>query len=78
MSNTPPRPPPRPVKVKAIHAFTPQLSTELRLSPGDEIEVRETSDNGWLWGKRVGSDDHGWFPINYTEDVVEHEESNEH
>ncbi|KAF2703059.1 hypothetical protein K504DRAFT_463895 [Pleomassaria siparia CBS 279.74] len=71
MSNTPRRPrlQPRPIRVKAIHAFSAQRSSELSLSPGDEIVVCEINEIGWTFGRCLANGRSGWFPITYTEDV---------
>lgn len=62
-------PNPAALKVKAIYAYTPSHSTELALSPGDEIEIFEMSDVGWTYGLCREKWQSGWFPITYTEDV---------
>jgi hypothetical protein len=71
MSTNMPRFPLSRVRVKAIHEWTPEASTELGLSPGDVIEVFEISDVGWALGRCEGGGGYGWFPISFTEDVEE-------
>jgi hypothetical protein len=73
MSNTPRRQP-QTVRVKAIYIWTAQQSSELGLTPGDEIEVFYISDSSWAYGKCNASGQSGWFPITYTEDIVDREE----
>ncbi|KAF2730235.1 hypothetical protein EJ04DRAFT_567896 [Polyplosphaeria fusca] len=69
MTDTP-RPQPRPVRVKAIHAFETEVSTELALKPGDIIEVMDIGDeSGWIWGKNILTGELGWFPLTFTEDI---------
>ena len=69
MSNTPRprRPQPGPVRVKAVYRFSAQRPTELMLTPGDEIEVFESSNIGWTYGRCLATGQSGWFPITYTE-----------
>ncbi|KRT86835.1 SH3 domain-containing protein [Oryctes borbonicus] len=50
---------------KALYAYTPNLSDELALHPGDILSVYRQQDDGWWLGECNGSV--GIFPATYVE-----------
>ena len=50
----------------AIYDFPCQLDSQLPLTPGDVIVVREKVDNGWWRGNIKGDDRCGWFPSSFV------------
>ncbi|KAI4465241.1 sh3 domain-containing [Holotrichia oblita] len=52
-------------RCKALYAYTPNLSDELALHPGDILSVYRQQDDGWWLGECNGSV--GIFPATYVE-----------
>lgn len=43
--------------------FTPNMSDELAVSPGDEVRVKRTYDDGWAYGEKLKEGTRGMFPL---------------
>lgn len=58
-----------PIEPGTIHKtqfpFIPNMDDELRLNPGDAVEIIEVYDDGWSYGKNVATNEVGVFPISY-------------
>jgi len=57
----------------AIYPFTASEPKELSLQVGDEVEILERFDDGWILGREISPDAigrQGLFPKSYVEDVV--------
>lgn len=50
---------------KALYAYTPNLTDELALQPGDLLSVYRQQDDGWWLGECKGNV--GIFPATYVE-----------
>ncbi|CAG9817387.1 unnamed protein product [Phaedon cochleariae] len=57
-------------QVKAIHNYVCQQADELSLSKGDVINVLRKMSDGWYHGERLRDGQTGWFPANYTSEIV--------
>ncbi|XP_070197383.1 serine-rich adhesin for platelets-like [Littorina saxatilis] len=57
-----------------VHEFLSQNDTQVSLTPGDVISVKEKADTGWWRGGVHGGDKMGWFPstfvVPYTQEAV--------
>lgn len=52
-------------KCKALYIYTPNLTDELALKPGDVLSVYRQQDDGWWLGECNGNV--GIFPATYVE-----------
>lgn len=67
-----PREEPKPAmfRVRALYKYDPQDSGDLRLCPGDVIEVYDTSTYTQWWKGRINNNE-GFFPSNFVEMIGE-------
>jgi hypothetical protein len=53
--------------VKVVFEFFSVNPRRLKLSKGDLIEVKQTMQNGWLLGHKLGTQEVGWFPFRFVD-----------
>ncbi|KAG5896456.1 hypothetical protein JTB14_002598 [Gonioctena quinquepunctata] len=57
-------------QMKALHNYNACQPDELSLSKGDVINVLRKMNDGWYHGERLRDGKTGWFPANYTIEIV--------
>ncbi|KAL7293794.1 hypothetical protein TKK_0012856 [Trichogramma kaykai] len=57
-------------QVMGIYAYAPSQPDELALYPGVTVNVLRKMVDGWVYGERLLDGEQGWFPGNYTKEVV--------
>ncbi|KAJ8970097.1 hypothetical protein NQ314_001387 [Rhamnusium bicolor] len=57
-------------QITVLHNYSPVQPDELSLSRGDVINVLRKMADGWYHGERIRDGQTGWFPANYTSEIV--------
>jgi len=57
-------------QVQAIHSYVAQQPDELSLEESDVVNVFRKTADGWYQGERIRDGIQGWFPSNYTVEIV--------
>ncbi|XP_074031273.1 ephexin isoform X2 [Leptinotarsa decemlineata] len=57
-------------QMKALHNYNACQPDELSLSKGDVINVLRKMNDGWYHGERLRDGQMGWFPANYTTEII--------
>lgn len=57
-------------QVTALHNYNACQPDELSLSRGDVINVLRKMTDGWYHGERLRDGQTGWFPANYTLEII--------
>ncbi|KAI5799041.1 myosin I MyoA [Geopyxis carbonaria] len=62
-------PPPAEPRAKAKFDFAGSTDKELSVSAGETVELVKKETNGWWLVKRLGSDEQGWAPTAYFDEL---------
>ena len=65
---TPPAPPAQPT-YKALYDFSSSESNQLSIKQGELVILVKQGDEGWCLAKRINSNEEGWTPFTYLEQV---------
>uniref|UniRef100_T1ISE3 DH domain-containing protein n=1 Tax=Strigamia maritima TaxID=126957 RepID=T1ISE3_STRMM len=57
-------------QVQAVHPYTAQESDELTIEESDAVNVFRKVADGWYFGERIRDGSQGWFPGNYTNEIL--------
>ncbi|XP_060573463.1 brain-specific angiogenesis inhibitor 1-associated protein 2-like isoform X2 [Ruditapes philippinarum] len=61
--------PPR-SQVQAMYTFTASVDNQLSFMDGDLITIMGENSDGWQYGQNSNSQKLGWFPLSFTQPVV--------
>ncbi|XP_041356580.1 uncharacterized protein LOC121373867 [Gigantopelta aegis] len=56
-------------KYYAVYSYTAASKGEINLTEGEVVMGYERDRNGWMRGKRVVTNEEGWFPAVYVEEI---------
>ncbi|XP_059169160.1 uncharacterized protein LOC131950954 isoform X2 [Physella acuta] len=63
-------------KYRVVYAYKPVCKGEMALKEGELVVCKERDQNGWMYGTKPKTNQDGWFPAVYVDEVSSDDESN--